>query len=135
MDLGKTNTLQAARTTDNGCYLQDAEEIVGGGDFTGGMAGDGEQEVVGMNAFAVIDDANEVGAAIHDVDFDAGGERVDAVIEEFFDGACRSLDDFTGSDFVNHTGIELMNAGNRFPGGFPFHLLIRPTDVLLCSSL
>ncbi len=25
MDLGKTNTLQAARTTDNGCYLQDAE--------------------------------------------------------------------------------------------------------------
>ena len=108
-----------------------AEQIVGGRDFTGRIAGDGEQQVVGMNAFAVIDDADQVGTAVHDVDFDAGGKGVDTVIEEFLDRAGGAFDHFSGGNFIDDAGIELMNAGNGFHDGFPFHWLISPTDELV----
>ncbi len=105
-----------------------AEQVVGGCDFTGRIAGDREEQVVGMNAFAVIDHADEVGTAIHDVDFDTGGEGVDTVIEEFLDRAGGAFDHFASGNFIDDAGIELMNAGNGFHDGFPFHWLISPTD-------
>src|SRR5690606_31673404 len=63
-------------------HRADAEQVVGGFDLAGGVAGDGQREVVGVNAFAVVDDADELGAAVGDVDLDARREGVEAVLKE-----------------------------------------------------
>ena len=49
----------------------DAEQVVGVAQLAGGVAGEGERQVVGVDAAAVVDDADQLGAALLDVDVDA----------------------------------------------------------------
>ena len=53
------------------------------------MAGEGERQIVGDDAAAVIDDANEFGAALLDLDVDARAAGIDGVFEQFLDDAGR----------------------------------------------
>src|SRR5262249_4214531 len=77
----------------------DGKEIVGGGEFAGGVIGEGELEVVGMNAVAVVHDADKLAAALFDVDVDARRAGVEAVFQKLLDDAGGPLDDFAGSYF------------------------------------
>src|SRR5262249_59756732 len=61
----------------------DTEQIVGAVELAGGVAGEGERQIVRGNAATVVDDANEFGAALLDVDIDPCSARIHAVFEEF----------------------------------------------------
>lgn len=87
------------------------EQVVGGGDFAGGVAGDGQGDVVGVDSFAVVDDADQLRSPLFDVDFDAGRQRVDRVFEQLLDHAGGAFDDLAGGDLVDHAGGELLNPG------------------------
>ena len=63
----------------------DGEQVVGGADFGGGVALEGEEGVVADHAVAVVGDADEFAAAGFDFDADAGGSGVEGVFEELFD--------------------------------------------------
>src|SRR5262249_52983574 len=79
----------------------DAEEVLGAGQLAGGVAGEGERQVVRLDAAAVIDHPDEVGAAPLDVDVDAAAAGVDGVFQQLLDDAGRPLDDLAGGDLVD----------------------------------
>lgn len=97
------------------CFAAESEgadvvEVCVGANFAGRVAGDCEQHVVGVDAFAVIRDANEFEATGLDVDIDAGGEGVDAVFQQLFDHAAGALNDLPGGNAIDHVSIELLDA-------------------------
>ena len=49
----------------------DAEQVVGVVQLAGGVAGEGQRQVVGVDAAAVVDDADQLDAALLDLDVDA----------------------------------------------------------------
>ncbi len=87
----------------------DAEQVVGPADFAGGVAGDGQRQVVGVNPRAVVGDADQLGPPFEDVDFDAGGERIEAVFQQLLDDAPRTLDHFAGGNLIDDEGLERLN--------------------------
>ena len=98
----------------------DAEEVVRAGELAGGVVGEGEREVGGVDAAAVVDDADRLGAADFDVDIDSGGAGVEAVLEEFLDDAGGPFDHLAGGDLVDHRHRQLANPAlrSRHGGGF-----------------
>ena len=80
----------------------DAEQIVGIADFAGGVAGHGQQQLVGANAAAVVGHANQIRAALLDRHVDPRGPGVHGVLQQLLDDARRPLDDFAGRDLVDH---------------------------------
>ena len=55
--------------------------------LAGGVAGERQRQVVGVDAAAVVDDADQFGAALLEVDVDAGGPGIDGVLEQLLDDA------------------------------------------------
>src|SRR5579875_1772582 len=47
------------------------KKIIGGSEFAGSMTGEGERQIVGDDAAAIIDNADEIDAALLDFDIDA----------------------------------------------------------------
>lgn len=97
------------------CFAAEAEcadvvEIGVRSNFAGSVAGDSQQHVFRMNAFAIVGDADEFHSAALNIDVDASGEGIDAVFEQFFDDAAGAFDDFTGGDAIDDMGIELLDA-------------------------
>ena len=70
------------------------------------MAGEGERQLFGVDAAAVVDDADEGDAAVGDLDADPGGAGVEGVLDELFDDGCRPLNHFTSGDAAGHFGGE-----------------------------
>ena len=62
-----------------------------------------------MDSRAVVGDADQLGPTFEDVDFDAGGQCVEAVLEEFLNDASRTLDHFAGGNLINDEGLERLN--------------------------
>ena len=91
-------------------FRGDAEEVVGGAELAGGVGGEGEAEVVGVDAASVVDDADEVESAVFEVDIDAGGAGVDTVFEEFLDGAGGPFDHLPGGDLRDDLGGQQLDA-------------------------
>ena len=91
-------------------HRADAKQIVGPANFARGMARDGQRQVVGVNSLAVVRDANELGAPVDDLDIDAGGQGIEAVLQEFLDDAARAFDDLTGGDLVDDEGLESLES-------------------------
>ena len=56
-------------------------------ELAGGVTGEGQRQVVGVDAAAVIDDADQLDAALLDLDIDATGAGIDGVFEQFLDDA------------------------------------------------
>ena len=62
------------------------------------MIGEGQRQVLGQDAAAVIDDADQVGPALLDVDIDARAAGIDAVFEQLLDDAGGPFDDLPRRD-------------------------------------
>ena len=68
------------------------------------MAGEGQGQVVGLDAAAVVGDADQLGAALLDLDVDAAAAGVHGVFEQLLDHARRPFHDFARRDFGNDQG-------------------------------
>ncbi len=97
-------------------HRADPEQIVGPGDFAGGVAGDGEPKVLGVNPLAVVGHADQLAAAVADLDVDAGGQGVDAVFQELFDDARRPLDHLAGGNLVDDECIQSVDSRHKRAG-------------------
>src|SRR5262249_16801014 len=62
---------------------------------------EGQQQVVRLDTAAVIDDAQEVDAALPDLDVEARGAGVDAVLEQLLQHAGGPLDDLARGDLCD----------------------------------
>ncbi len=76
-------------------------EVVDAADLAGGVAGQGEQQLVRGDADAVVAHAAELGAALLHLDVDRQRARVEAVLDQFLDHGRRALDHLAGGDLVN----------------------------------
>src|SRR5262249_49495566 len=85
----------------------DAAQVGGGAELAGGVAGEGEREVLGGDAAAVIDHADQLGAPLFHLDVDARAARIDAVFEELLEDAGGALDDLAGGDLGDDVRGEL----------------------------
>src|SRR5205085_7669768 len=96
----------------------DAEQVVGVAEFTGGVAGQGQRQVVGGDAAAVVDDADQLGAALVQVDVNALRAGVDGVFEQFLDDAGGPFDDLAGGDLGDDVRRQLADARHGSAPGF-----------------
>ena len=65
-----------------------------------------------MNAFAVVGNANQIHAAVHDINFDARRERIDAVFQQLLHHAGRTFNHFPGGYAVDNVSIQLLNSSH-----------------------
>ena len=82
-------------------HAGDVFQIIEAGDFAGGMAGKRQSDVVGVDAAAVVGDADELDAAACQLDVDVGCACVDAVFNDFFQRIGGALHHFAGGDLVD----------------------------------
>ncbi len=77
-----------------------------GGQLGGGVALDGQGQVLGRQTRAVVDHQDARQAALLDLDLDAASPGVDGVLDQLFHGAGRALDHLAGGDAVDGFGGE-----------------------------
>ncbi len=82
----------------------DAEDVLGRVQLAGGVAGEGQRQVVGVDATAVVDDLDEAAAALPDLHVDTCAAGIDGVLQEFLDDAGGPLDHLPGGDLVDEHG-------------------------------
>lgn len=82
----------------------DVPEIVHAGYFAGGVARDGQLQLGGGDARAVVPDPDEALPAVFQRDLDQRCSGVEAVFHKFFDYACGAFHDFTGCDLIAQFG-------------------------------
>ena len=75
------------------------EQVIGTGQFAGGVTGKGERQVLGNNAMPIVHHADELGAALLDVDIDPRAAGIDRVLQQFLDHTRRPLNHLAGGDF------------------------------------
>ncbi len=75
----------------------------------GGVALDGEFQIIGPHAGAVVGDADELEAAAGGSDVDAARAGVDGVLHQLLDDACRPLDDLTRGNAIYEVRRQLTN--------------------------
>ncbi len=78
-----------------------------GGQLAGGVTGNGQRQLIGRHAAAVIADADQFGTAADDRYFNPCGAGVDAVFQQFFDNRGGPFDHFAGGDLVDQVGRQL----------------------------
>ncbi len=78
----------------------DGAEVFGALNFAGGVAFQAEERVVAVHAGAVVGDADEAASARLDDDVDAGGLRVEGVLDQLLDDAGRPFHHFARGDLV-----------------------------------
>ena len=89
------------------------KEIVGRVELAGGVAGEGQRQIVASDAAAVVDDADQLDAALLDVDVDARAAGIDGVFEQFLDDAGRPFDDLAGGDLGDDGIGKLLNSRHQ----------------------
>jgi len=77
-------------------------EVVCARDFAGAMARQGERQLVGRDAVAVVANQDPPDTAVVELDVDAAGTGVECVFDEFLDDRGRAFNDFTGRNLVDH---------------------------------
>src|SRR5262249_52325535 len=88
----------------------DAKQVVGVLQLARGVAGEGQAQVVLVDAAAVIDDADAVDAALLDLDVDARAAGVHRVLQQFLDDAGRALNDLARGDLGDHLRRQLADS-------------------------
>ena len=90
------------------------------------MALDGEVEIFGGHAAAIVDDANEPPAAQFDRNIDSRSARVERILDELLDGGGRPLDDLARRDAIDKNGIKTADGHGRVHqgGSSEFHTQI-----------
>ena len=79
----------------------DALEIVDARDLAGRMARQRERQFVALDAAAIVADTAQLRAAILDLDLDALGAGVEAVLDQLLEHRGGPFDDLAGGDLVN----------------------------------
>ena len=87
----------------------DAVQILGGGNFAGGVPQKCRLGVLRRHAAAVVGDPNKGDAAVLDLDGHSGCARVNGVFRELFYHRAGPLDDFAGGDQIRHMGRKLVD--------------------------
>src|SRR5262249_960560 len=82
----------------------DAEQVVGVAQLPGSVPGEGERQIFRDDAAAVVHDADQLCAALLDLDVDPVAAGVHAVFQEFLDDAGGALDDLAGGDLGDDGG-------------------------------
>src|SRR5690554_4580579 len=78
------------------------------------MRRDGQQELLGLDAAAVIGDANQLAAAAGDLDVDSRCAGVERVLQQLFDDAGRTLDHLARGDLVDNARRESLDIGHAW---------------------
>jgi hypothetical protein len=91
-------------------HRADPEQVVGGGQFAGGVLGERQRQVVRLDAAPVVRHADQFGAAGVQVDVDARRPGVDGVFEQLLDDGRRPFDHLAGRDLGDHVRGQLANA-------------------------
>jgi len=100
------------------CFAAEAHaghvlEVVETADLAGGVRGHGKLEFVVGDPAAVIAHADKLGATLLDVDLDAQGAGVKAVLDQLLDHRRGALDDFAGGDLVDQFRGKRANGCHR----------------------
>ena len=88
----------------------DAFEVSQRGDLGRGVAGQRQREVVAGDAAAVVGDADELDAALLELDLDGGAARVEGVLDEFLDHRGGAFDHLAGGDLADEQVGEKLDA-------------------------
>ena len=86
------------------------EEIVLGAQLAGGVALQAQPGVRPRHAATVVADADQLAAALEQVDLHAGGAGVERVLDQLFDGGGGAFDHLAGGDLVGERIGEDMDA-------------------------
>jgi hypothetical protein len=75
-------------------------QVIGGLNFTGGVAFEAEQGIVAAHAQAVVGDPDQAAAPGLDFGGDGGSLGIERILDQFLDHAGGAFDDFAGGDLV-----------------------------------
>ena len=87
------------------------------GNLAGGVPGQGQRQLVLVDAAAVVDDLKPAQTAFLDADLDLAGPGIQRVLQQLLDGGGRELDELTGVDLADqHVGQQGNGAGGPGAG-------------------
>src|SRR5690606_27747517 len=78
-------------------------------DLAGCVPGDGQRQVGGGDAAAIVADPDQADTAFLQVDVDAARACIERVFHQFLDHGRRTLDDLTGCDLVDEDVGKLLD--------------------------
>ena len=84
----------------------DALEVVERGDLARCVCGNRERQIVRINPIAVVANSDQACTTLLDVDLDARGAGVEAVLDQFLDHRRRPFDDLAGGNLVDQFDRE-----------------------------
>ncbi|MNI23721.1 hypothetical protein D3C73_773170 [compost metagenome] len=79
-------------------------------DLAGGVSRQGQRQVIGRNAAAIVAHPQQLDAAQLHIDVDALGAGVEAVFQQLLDHRSRAFNHLTGSNLVRQTRAEELDA-------------------------
>lgn len=92
-------------------------QVIQVADFTGGMPGQGQCQIIPVNTVAVIADTNQLDAALLDINLDFRGIGINTVFQQFLHHRGRPLNHLAGGDLVNKLVGHLLNSlGHKLSG-------------------
>ena len=87
------------------------------GNLAGGVPGQGQRQLVFLDAPTVVDDLEPAQTAFLDADLDLAGPGIQRVLQQLLDGGGRALDDLAGGDLADqHVGQQGNGAGGPDAG-------------------
>ena len=85
-------------------------------DLAGGMAGQGQGQVVSGDTTAIVAHLEQLDTALLNFHFDTTGARVQAVFQQLLDHRSRPLDHFSGGNLVGQPRAEQLDATGLIHG-------------------
>ena len=84
------------------------------GELRGGVALDGERQILRPHADPVVDDADQAPPATLDRHLDAAGAGIDGVLHQLLDRGGRPLDHLACGDAIDQDRVEAADGGTRW---------------------
>jgi len=78
-------------------------------DLAGGVSRQGQRQVIGRNAAAIVAHPQQLDAALLHIDIDTPGAGVEAVFQQFLDHRSRALNHLTGGNLVRQSRAEQLD--------------------------
>ncbi|MCZ7607083.1 MAG: hypothetical protein M5U25_13635 [Planctomycetota bacterium] len=91
---------------------QHPEQLLDTAELAGGVGLEGQLQVFGVHADAVVGHADQGLAGVHQLHVHAGGAGVQGVFHQFLDHAGRAFHHLAGGDLVGELGRQQLDAGH-----------------------
>ena len=88
-------------------------------DFRGGMALNGQDQVILSHAMAIVRDGNERAPALANGDIDLRAARINCIFDQLLDGGCGTFDDLARSDLINERWVKKTNCHEGSSSHYP----------------